>query len=198
MNVIHPYRLGSEYCEDQELSLWWLNHSGLFLRMLTSPKYHRPSFNSSLTGNLLIYPPKCSIMERQMNGRKSKRNEPQPSNGNGKSLPFRWVNVPLTSEDIDFLEQQTADLELLAFDYIQLGMHGLGLSVKYDTSRKSYSVSIYRPSDAVHVQPIGISGSAPNLRDALLVSLYRFNHCLEGSFDNAPDTDDAVQPRRFW
>lgn len=197
MSVIHPQRMFPSDLVPIELNVWWRDNSDLFLRCLTAPKYRVSGLFGTMSGNLLIYPPKCSITEEKMNGRKPKRHGTGLGNSDGQPLPFRWINIPLTSEDISTLERETVDLEQLAFGFIQLGMFGLGLSVKYDSARKSYNVSIYRPSDATHLQPCGISGSAPDLRDALLVSLYRFNNCLEGSFDNAPDQDVALQSGRF-
>jgi hypothetical protein len=198
MSIIHPHFY---FPSDQlpiGLNLWWRDNCDLFLRCLTQAKYHRPWGNSNTSGNLLIYPPECHTKEINLNGRKPKHNGTKLGNSNAQSTTFRWLNIPLTSEDIDLLEREEVTLEQLAFSYISLGMFGLGLSVKYDNARKSYSVSIYRPSDATHLQPVGISGSSSDLRDALLVSLYRFNHCLEGSFDNAPDSDAVIQPRRFY
>jgi len=137
-------------------------------------------------------------MENKLNGRKPKRHGDSVGGSNDKSAPFRWINVQLTSEDINILEGETADLEQLAYAFIQLGVRGLGLSIKYDSARKSYAVSIYGSDSTANMQPCGISGSSPDLRDALLVSLYRFNHCLQGSFDGCTSKDAIVQPKRFF
>jgi hypothetical protein len=136
-------------------------------------------------------------MENEMNGRKPKRSEPNVGNSDVKPAPIRWINIPLTSEDLALLERETANLEQLALAYIQLGVRGLGLSVKYDSTRKHYNVSIYGSDMAANNQPCGISGAASDLRDALLVSLFRFNSCLQGSFDGSSLTDTTVQSARF-
>lgn len=180
-----------------EAAIWWRDNADLFLRCLTAAKYHRAGFNSHLSPNLIIYPPKCNIMENEMNGRKPSRNVAKPGNRNEQPLPFRWLNIALTSEDLNLLERETANLEQLALAFIQLGVLGLGLSIKYDNARKCYNVSIYGSDNANHMQPCGISGSSADLRDALLVSLYRFNSCLQGSFTGSTAEDSMVQPSRF-
>jgi len=197
MNVLHPHRTFPEDFLPLETALWWRDHSELFLRALTQPKYRSKSQFSSLSGNLLIYPPKCNRMENEMNGRKPKRSSPVAGNSNAKPSTFRWINVTLTAEDIDILERETANLEQLALAFIELGVRGFGLSIKYDSARKSYSVSIYGSDMANNNQPCGISGAAADLRDALLVSLFRFNTCLQGSFDDSTTENAAIQPSRF-
>lgn len=132
-----------------------------------------------------------------MNGRKPTRPNARPSSSNGKSVPFEWINISLTDQDIDILEREEANLEQLALAYISLGVQRLGLSVKYDLTRKSYTVSIYGCDMGNDGKPCGISSSAAELRDALLVSLYRFNFGLQGSFDGRTSKGDAVQSKRF-
>jgi len=197
MSILHPHWQDPETFLPLETALWWRDHKELFLRALTQPKYRGKSQFSDLSGNLIIYPPKCNRMENEMNGRKPQRHGTGSSNGNGKSLPFKWINVTLTAEDIATLERETASLEQLALAYIELGVLGLGLSIKYDSVRKHFSVSIYGSDMANNNQPCGISGSATELRDALLVSLYRFNTCLQGSFDGSTTSDATVQSGRF-
>ena len=180
-----------------EAALWWRDNVELFCSILLSPRYHKAVFGSNMSGNLLIYPPKCNKMENTMNGRKSTRTKPQSSNGDAQSLPLRWINLPLTPEDLDTLGQTEINCEQLALAYIELGSHGLGLSVKYDSFRKQYSVSIYGSDVSNHGQPCGISGAAPNLWDAILVSLFRFNSRLQGSFDGSTLNNPDIQPARF-
>jgi len=198
MSIIHPYREFPDLSTPAVLLTWWRDNYQVFLRALTYDRYRRFYGQGSISNNLLIYPPECNRMENKLNGRKPQRHERGLGSSNAQPSSIRWINIALTSEDLSILEREEASLEQLAFSFVQLGMFGLGLSIKYDRTRKSYSVSIYRPSDATNVQSLGISGASPDLRDALLVSLYRFNHCLGGSFDNAPDTDATVQPRRFY
>lgn len=132
-----------------------------------------------------------------MNGRKPSRPRLGHGDGNDKSPTFQWINIALTSEDLDILEGEEADLEQLAFAFISLGMRGLGLSVKFDNAGKSYSVSIYGRDSRNNNKPCGISGAAADLRDAILVSLFRFNNRLQGSFDGCTTEDSIIQPKRF-
>jgi len=194
---LHPH---SEYPEDilpLEAALWWRDNYELFIKLLLSPKYHRPVFGSNLSGNLLIYPPKCDIMENKMNGRKSKQPFGKPSVRNDQPTPFRWINIALTAEDLNTLERDETSLEQLSLAFIGLGVRGFGLSVKYDSARKSYAVSIYGSDSLNNGQPCGISGSSADLRDALCVSLYRFDYCLRGSFDGSTTQNPDVQSQRF-
>ncbi len=197
MSIIPPtFNLACDFLPP-EAAIWWLKNSDLFLRILKQGKNGRRPFVGNLSHNLLIYPPKCDIMENKMNGRRTKQPKPRFDDSNGKSLPFKWVNVPLTAEDIGILERETANLEQLALAYLNVGVLGFGLSCKYDFSRKSFVCCIYRPNMGNDVQPCGVSGAAADLRDALLVLLYKFNNCLGGSFDNATFENDPIQPRRF-
>lgn len=132
-----------------------------------------------------------------MNGRKPRKPSDKSSGSNGQPLPFRWINVSLTAEDLDILEREEANLEQLSCAFIELGVRGFGLSIKYDSARKQYSVSIYGSDMANNNQPCGISGAAADLRDALLVSLFRFNTRLQGSFDGSAVENAAIQPSRF-
>ena len=181
-----------------ELMLWWIKAAPVAMDMLLNPKYRRATFGSTLSGNLLIYPLKNLIMETDMNGRKSKDNGAKHSLPANKSLPFGWVNCPLTSEDYDYLEQQTASLELLTSNLIQLVVRGFGVSVKYDHARKSFNVCIYRPDIGDGRQPLGLSGHSTDVRDAILVTLYRFDHKLGGEFPDRIMEGTSNQPsRRF-
>jgi hypothetical protein len=197
MSIFHPHRAYPEDILPIPLALWWRDASEVVLRVLLSPKYRGGQYESNMSGNLLIQPPKNLIMENEMNGRKSKPNGTKPSSSNGQSAAFRWINVALTTEDIDILERQAINLEQLALHLIQLVGSGYGVSVKYDNARKSYNVSIYGSDNRNGGQPCGISGSATDLRDALLVSLFRFSDKLQGSFDGCANPDSDVQPARF-
>jgi hypothetical protein len=197
MSIIHPQDFFPSDNYPVWFNVWWRDHSDLFLRSLWNVKYLKPAFGSSLSGNLLIYPKEPNRMESEMNGRKSNKHGAGLGNGDGKSLPFQWINVQLTPEDLNLLSAETVDIEQLAYSFIGLGMRGLGLSVKYDSTRKSYAVSIYGSDSANNDRPCGISGAASDLRDALLVSLFRFNSCLQGSFDGRTNTDTVFQSGRF-
>ena len=197
MSFLHPHRVFPEEFLDSDTAVWWRDNAAMFFRVLTQEKYRRFYLDGNLSNNLLIYPPGFVQMESKMNGRKPKR----PSVGSGsvddKSVAFKWVNIPLTDQDLDILEQETADLEQLALAFISLGMQRLGLSVKYDRVRESYSVSIYGRDMGNAEKPCGVSGTAADLRDALCVSLYRFNTCLQGSFDGSTVEGTTFQPKRF-
>lgn len=197
MSVLHPHHTDYMDYGSLDLRLWWHSNESLFVSILQSGKKYKPSLYSDKTGNLLIYPAYFALMEETMNGRKSKSVGTKPQNSDGQSAAIRWVNHTLTSEDIDQLEQETASLEQLSYALIELGERGLGISVKYDLARKSFSVSIYGSDTTNNMRPCGVSGQSSELRDAILVSLFKFNNCLQGSFDGCADPDTVVQPIRF-
>lgn len=197
MSVLHPHFSFPEDCLPIEAAVWWRDNSDLFLRCLTSVKYRRPVYGTSSSGNLLIYPPKCDIKEEILNGRKPKQSGGGLGTGNNKSAAFQWINVSLTAEDVDTLSKEQADLEQLSLAYIAVGGLGFGLSVKYDSAGKSYTVCIYGPDMANDGRPCGVSGRSSDLRDAILVCLFKFNNRLQGSFDGVSNQDATVQSRRF-
>ena len=197
MSIIHPHRTFPEDCLPLEAALWWSNHAELFLRVLTSPKYRRHGQYSNQSENLLIYPPECNVMETNMNGRKSKQLSNRPTNSASQSLPFFWANITLTAEDVDTLSGEKANLEQLALAYISVGAIGLGLSVKYDFVGKSYTVCIYGRDSGNDMRPCGVSGQSSDLRDAILVCLFKFNNRLQGSFDGVSSHDNSIQSTRF-
>lgn len=198
MSVIHPHYSFPEDCLPFEAAVWWRDHADLFLRVLTTKKYQYPVFGGTLSGNLLIYPPECNIKEIKLNGRKSTRSGSRSGSGDVKSSPIHWCNIPLTPEDLDLLAKETADLEQLALAFVTVGSVGFGLSVKFDSTGKSFNCSIYGPDLSNDGRPCGVSGRSPDLRDALLVLLFRFNSRLQGSFDGQSNSDTAIQPRRFY
>ena len=197
MSVLHPHFGFPEDCLPIEAAIWWRDNYDLFLRCLTSKKYAKPLYGTTVSGNLLIYPPKCDIKESILNGRKSTKSGSRSGAGAGVSTAFQWVNVSLTAEDLDTLAGETADLEQLSLAFVAVGAVGFGLSVKFDSAGKSYTCCIYGPDNANDGRPCGISGRSPDLRDALLVLLFKFNNRLQGSFDGVSNQDAIVQSRRF-
>ena len=197
MSFYHPHFSFPEDVLPVETAIWWRDNYELFIACLTLPKYRGSMRYSNLSGNLLIYPPKCDIKENMMNGRKPRKPSVGLGDSNAQPVPFRWINIQLTPEDLNTLAEEEADLEQLALAFIELGVRGLGLSVKFDSVRKSYNVSIYGPDTLNNGQPCGISGSAADLRDALLVSLYKFNYGLSSSFDGSSTAHTVLQSERF-
>jgi len=189
------------YVEDNmnpELAAWWLTAHVVILRVLTSPKYRRPVWGTTLSGNLLIQPPKNLIMETHMNGRK-----PKSSSSRNGSIPVQpasleWINSPLTPEDYDLLEHDSASLEYLSGVLIGLVGRCYGVSVKFDSERRRYNCTIYRsPSDG-NRRHLGLSGFAPDLRDSILVTLYRFNVKCGGELtDSLVENSSNQSVRRF-
>lgn len=175
---------------------WWVTARPVILRVLESKRYRRPAWNSHLSGNLLIYPPEYLYKEPILNGRKSKGR----TIGNGvvpsQSTPLEWVNAPLTSEDYLALEQSTYGLEYLAGCLVGLVSRGYGVSVKYDSQRKRCNCTIYRPPSDTNRRHLGLSGFASDVRDAVLVTLYRFEHKCGGELSDGLVGDAHNQSQR--
>jgi hypothetical protein len=176
---------------------WLVPAIPVILKLLTSPRYRAIDRFSGRSVNLLVQPPKKLIMEGLMSGRKPKTNGGRDSIRDSKSPSFRWVNVPLEDTDFDYLERQEATLEQLALDYVQLATRGFGTSVKYDPARKSFNCCIYGSSAGDDSDKCGLSGHSPDLRDALLVTLYRFDIKLQGEFPAFSSDSTIHKSRRF-
>lgn len=189
----------SPYAEDHipyAVIDWWISAKSTILHVLEAPRYRRPAFNSHLSGNLLIYPPESLYKENILNGRKPKSS----AGGNGgkpqQSSTLVWVNAPLTAEDYIALERETHGIEYLSAVLIGLVCRGYGISVKYDTERKRYNCTIYRPPSDLNRRHMGLSGFAPDLRDAVLVTLYRFEFKCGGELTDDLVGDSHNQPER--
>lgn len=197
MSIFHPHFRDPIDFMPADVLVWWSANAKECVRLLTHPAYRHAAANSKLSENLFIYVPKHLIMENEMNGRKSKTNGTKLESSSSEPVSFRWINVTLSDQDLDILERETASLELVASSLVQLVVRGLGISVKYDPVGKSYSCSIYGRDTRNNMQPCGISGRASDVRDAILVSLYRFETGLQGSFDGQSDQGNVLQSKRF-
>lgn len=131
-----------------------------------------------------------------LNGRKPKNNNARVGGGAGQSRPVVWINIPLTDEDLSELERAEDSLEYLSCGLLELVGDGLSISAKFQPGRDNYCVSIYRPSDDSGLQSVGVSGFAPQLRDAILVALFRYHSKLGGQFPADPPTGASDQPKR--
>jgi len=191
----------SAYPEDYvptALQSWYARANPVILQVLTSPKYYKAVFGSSQSGNLLIQPPIDLINGDDMNGNKSQRTRRGNSKQPDESPSFRWVNAPLTDEDYDILERTETDLESLAAMLIGLVGRSYGVSVKFDSVRERFNCVVYRSFPDNNGRGVGLSGHAPNVRDAILVTLYRFESKCGGDlvWESGSDSSDKRE-RRF-
>jgi hypothetical protein len=196
MSAFHPHYDCPTEILDVGAWSWWFKYRTHVLDCLSHAKNPQTRHLSSRSGNVFFYPSEQYIKENILNGRKPKGNDAKHSVPTGQSGTVRWLNFTLTSEDYSALEQSTADIELLACNLIQLVVRGIRVSVKYDSARKSYNVCLIRPSDRDDGGLYGLSAYAPDLRDALLSALYKFDVLLRGDFANAAVEDTFDEPRR--
>ena len=181
-----------------ELAIWWYYARDTAILLLTARKYRRKSYYSNKTDNLLLYPPEHLIKENIVNGRKPKDQPRFNGSKSAQSSTIEWLDGLLTAEDIDILERDTTSIEYLAGKLISLVSDGYGCAVKYDLERERYNCTIYRPPNGKQRKHLGLSGNSPDLRDAILVTLYRFDSKFGGVIDDSsPDASSAKQKRRF-
>lgn len=193
--------LPSPYAEDQIpyfLIEWWVKYRLQVVTDLERGKRSRRSMFGNQTDNLLFYPPISYITEKKMNGRKPKSNASNNSVKSNQSAPIEWVNAPLSDKDYSRLESDTVELEVLSASLIGLVANGYGVSVKYDFERERFNCVIYRPSVGHFKRSLGLSGHAPDLRDAIAVTLYRLHIICGGALTDDTPTATSHQPsKRF-
>lgn len=198
MSTIHPHWDSFETFMPVELAVWWRNALPTAMLLLTHPKYRYKSYFGTSSVNLLIYPPELLIRRKILNGRKPKDQSRFNSSESSKPAPLEWLDGQLTPEDIDILERDTVGIEHLASVLVGLVSDGYGVSVKRDFERERFNCTIYRPPFGKQRRHLGLSGNSPDLRDALLVTLYRFEHKFGGVIDDSsPDDAHPKQARRF-
>jgi hypothetical protein len=175
---------------------WWVKALPVVIHLLTAVRYRRPVYNSHLSGNLLVYPPKDLLKEYILNGRKPKGSTTGNGDKPSQSPPLEWINAPLTAEDYIALERDASGLEYLSGLLIGLVCRGYGVSVKYDSERRRYNCTIYRPPSDSNRRHMGLSGFAPDVRDAILVTLYRFELKCRGELTDDLVSDSRNKPER--
>ena len=181
-----------------DLQQWWVHAEPVVIAVLTQRKYRGKSFYSNQSNNLLLYPPENLIRRDILNGRKPKNQSRFNGSKSEQPAALEWLDGSLTPEDIDVLEHDETSLEYLAGVLISLVSDGYGCSVKLDIERERFNCTIYRPPSGKQRRHLGLSGHSPNLRDALLVTLYRFNIKYGGVLDDSTVGDSsAKQKRRF-
>lgn len=109
---------------------------------------------------------------------------------------WKWVNIPITDADIDELSGSESTFEFLAASLCALAGDGIGFSIKLIDSGKSFCVTLNGPDIPGGSTIYGVSSFAGELRDALLVALYKFDIHLEGDWSNVTKLVEAAKPRQ--
>lgn len=111
---------------------------------------------------------------------------------------FKWANIRLEPSDIDELERSTSTVEFLATSLCGLASDGYGFSVKPVDKGESICCTIIRSDPDNPGITYGMSSFGGELRDTLLVALYKFDVLLEGSFDGiASFCETSKSKQRF-
>lgn len=111
---------------------------------------------------------------------------------------IKWLNIKLTDEDVNELTASDATFEFLVASVVGLCTDGLALSIKTVDEGKSYCVTLIGSNLGSSGAAYGLSSFAGELRDALLVSLYKFDTYLEGDISNGDKfVNSTQQDKRF-
>ena len=181
-----------------ELIQWWFRWGDKCTAQLTHPKIFKNSHVPTTSENFFVYPTHDFIMENLMNGRKSKTQSGSNGTSNQQSTPLEWINIPLSDEDLNILASDEKDFDTLAALLCNVASRGYGISIKRTNEGKSYSVTIYRPPTIDDRRNLGLSSSSSSLRDALLVTLYKLEVCLQGEIGHGlPNNGDMGLRQRF-
>lgn len=180
------------------LAIWFYATWPVFLLMFQRTRYRVPVYGTHLSGNLFVYPPKSMLNGEKMDDNKSKRNGSRNRGKSEQSSSFQWVNVPLTDEDYDQLERVTSDLPTLGAMLVGLVSGGYGVTVKYDSERKRFNCTVYRSSGDDNSRSLGLSSHAPDLRDAIAVTLYKFEVKCGGELKPDSVDDSSDKRRQRW
>lgn len=195
-NKLSPHFYPEDYLHPKLLK-WWSLEADRVIRVLLMKENYFGLGKGSPSGKILIQPDVSFIKEKILNGRKPKSSVGGNSGKSDKSVGFQWVNVPLTDEDNNWLIGSTITLEQCAASLIGLVTDGYDVSVKYQAVRKQYVASIYRPSSDDSSNGVGVSGFSTDVRDAILVVMYKFDNKLGGELPVGSNAGASNQQRRF-
>jgi len=116
----------------------------------------------------------------------------------GERNELKWLNIRLEVNDVNALEQSDATFEYLSASIVGLANDGIGVSIKSVDNGKSCCVTLIGSDLSGSGDTFGLSSFAGNVRDALLVALYKFDEKLGGTFDNGSEfVSDTKQGARF-
>jgi hypothetical protein len=133
-----------------------------------------------------------------MNGRRPKTLGNKPSSKSTEPGTNQWLSIPLSDEDVTSLADAKDKLEHLSAGLLSLVSDTVCVSIKFQSERNQYCVSIYRPGRGSGGSVVGLSGFSTDLRDAVLVALYKFHVKLGGQLpERLSDTAYDKPVRRF-
>lgn len=115
----------------------------------------------------------------------------------GGNVEWKWCNIRLSDEDVEFLSQSDSTLEYLAACAVALADDGIGFKIEPTDGGKSIRATLYRPDTRNGNVIIGVSSYSGTVRDALLACLYKLDTYLGGDFSTVPEQTDpeGARPR---
>ncbi len=127
----------------------------------------------------------CNMTQKPRS--KNGNNNAGSSTGSDKSLgglgTVQWINIRLSPEDVLELERSEATLEYLGARFVELAVSGLNISLKPVDGGRSFCATLIRPPHEGSSGSVGLSGFGGNVRDALLVLVYKFDVICGGEAD---------------
>lgn len=136
------------------------------------------------------------IMEEKMARGKSKGHVGGNRSESNKPVTFQWVNVTLTPEDSAIISGDTSTLEFALSAFVGMVERGVSVSLKHNMERKEWTASIYQPDTNDNSILRGVSGFSADVRLAITVVMYKYNHILSGEFPSSGDGSEAAQQFR--
>jgi len=176
----------------------WIDHREAILWQFVWLERHSHFPQVKLT-NRDFFSEMSSFMPRKGRAQNvDKRNSPARAGSEKNGNQLIWLNIKLEDNDLDALEQSDNTFEYLSACAIGLASDGFGISLKPIDQGESYCFTIIGSDSDGSGVSYGLSSFAGNVRDVLLVGLYKFDEKLGGTFTDAHKfTIPAKQASRF-
>lgn len=162
-----------------------MEHGEKVLWLLRWQERHGAKSQENLTTYTILRELGIYMPRKKGSTNATERNSRFNSSGTVERNELKWLNIKLEPDDIVALEQSDATFEYLAASVVGLGNDGIGISIKTLDQGETHCVTLIGSDGTSDSLSFGISSFAGNLRDALLVALYKFDEKLGGDFTNA-------------
>lgn len=139
----------------------------------------------------------CNMTQkpRTKNGNNNARSGAGGNKSLGGSGTVQWCNIRLAPEDVLDLERSEATLEYLGARFVELAVSGANISLKPADGGQSFCATLICPPHEGSSGSVGLSGFGGNVRDALLVLVYKFDVICGGEIDTLSNFVTPVHNR---
>lgn len=131
--------------------------------------------------------------------RKTPRDTTQPVQPNkvglGGDNAFHWLTVRLEAEDVAWLGECTDNMETIVAALLGLCDRGYGFTCKPTRKHDGFCATLLSPVSDDYAGTIALAAYGSNVRDTCLALLYKFEHCLGGTFPAKPELFNSERPR---